>query len=93
MTTNRVVPGNDAPPRASDSSYPIALDAREHNQAWTALRDRESKLRAQAAELADQGYATTARILTRNADRCRAITDRLDEARFPKTKQEAANAG
>lgn len=76
---------------ASDSSYPIALDSREHTLAWVALREREMKLREQAAFHEGHGHQVTARILTKLAGQCRALTDRLDEARFGK-KQEAANA-
>lgn len=81
----------ETPPRASDSSYPIALDSREHTLVWVALREHERKLREQASEHASHGHTLTVKLLTRSADRCRVLTDRLDEARFPKAKQEAAH--
>jgi hypothetical protein len=91
MTTSRVVPENDAPARASGSSFPIALDSREHTIAWVALREREAKLLEQAAHHESLGNKVTVRILTKLAGQCRELTDRLDEARFG--KKEASNAG
>ena|SRR5690242_7774444 len=84
MTTSRVVPENDAQPRASGSSFPIALDSREHTLAWVALREREAKLREQVALHESLGNKVTVRILTKLARQCRELTDRLDECRFGK---------
>lgn len=91
MPTSQAVPENDVPPRASESSFPIAFDSREHTLVWVALKEREAKLREQAAFHESEGHQVTARILTKLAGQCRELTERLDEARFGK-KQEAANA-
>ena len=75
---------------AADSCGSLSLDAREHTLVWVALREHERKLREQARDHALVGNKLTAAQLTKNADTCRALSDRFDVARFGSVK-EASN--